>query len=225
MKDPSSRSSQLAVTALSLVFLSSLVLAEHFLFQQFLDRTYYNFWIEHGPLIAFSLTLIGLVWSDLDKQNPDLVSIHPGLYLIACFLIMSGLFLAFTNSLPDRQSMADLRKTNQVSTIYLFYDSFIGILFYVVLFFVAMVWFLCIAPALYFITLITGAPARLAMLNKSEQIPMVRSSTDSRGTTTSDSLILSFRDKPVTVTQALTAGFLTLVKLSGIAAMLDLLMQ
>jgi len=215
MKNSSSILSRIAAAVLPLVFLSFLVFLEFFLFQRFIDITYFQFWIEQGPLIAFSLTLIGLVWNDLDKQHPDLVSAHPGYYLRACFVIMSGVFLSFTNSLPSRQSFADAR-ANQISPVRLMFDSFLGILIYILLFLVAFVWLLGIAPTLYFITLITGAPARLAMLNKSEQISLVRSSTDPEGLKTSESFFLSFKDKPVTVTEALTAGFLMVVKLSGV---------
>ena len=224
MTKSSPRSTRLVTTALSLVFLSSLVFIEYFLFQRFLGRnTYFKFWIEQGPLIALSFTLIGLVWRNLDKQHPDLVSAHPGFYLVACFQIMSGLFLAFFNSLPGRQSMAELR-TYEISTICLLYDSFVGLIFYALLSLVAVVWILCVVPTMYFVTLITGAPARLAMLSKSDQIRMVRSSKDSEGTTTNEWFVLSFRDMPVTVTEALTAGLLTLVKVSGIAFGWTLLM-
>ena len=67
MKDSSTKFTRFAATALSLLFLSSLVLLEYFIFQWFLDDPYLKFWIDQGPMIAFSITLIGLVWSDLDK--------------------------------------------------------------------------------------------------------------------------------------------------------------
>jgi hypothetical protein len=217
MAKSSPRSTQLLTAALSFAFLSVLVLTEYLLFQRFLGRnTYASFWIEQGPLIAFSFTLIGLVWRNIDKQHPDLVSAHPGFYLAACSLIMSGVFLAFRNSLPARRSLRE-RRTGRVSAILLLCDTVMGLMIYALLTLVAFVWLLCIAPTMYFVTLVTGAPARLAMLSKSDQVQMVRSSKTPEGATANEWFVLSFGDIPITVTGALTAGLLTLLRASGIA--------
>ncbi len=217
MENSSSKFTQFVTTVLVLIFLLSLVVLEYFLFQRFLDTTYINFWIKQGPLIAFSLTLVGLVWSDLDKQHPDLVSASPGFYLVACVTIMAGVFLAFRNSLPDKQTL-EKHKTSWISIWLLRYNIIIGLLIYIVLTAVTFVWLLGIAPTIYFLNLITGAPARLALLSEpDDDISLTRSSTNSEGIKTSESFFLSFMDKPVTLTAALTAGLLILIKLSGIA--------
>jgi len=215
MKNSSPKIARFAVLVLSLAFFSSLIFLEHFLFQRFFGRSYFNIWIEQGPWIVFSLTLIGLVWDDLDKQHPELVSAHPAYYLRTCLVIMSGVFLAFANSLPGKRSMANIR-ASQISTFRLLYDFFIGFLFYLLLVILAGVWFLCVAPSMYFMTLITGAPARLALLSKSEQISLEISQPDSKGAATSTSFFLSFSGKPVTMTEAITAGLLMLIQLSDI---------
>ncbi len=204
------------VSALSLLFLILLVVLEYFLFEQFFDYTYFQFWIERGPLIAFSATLIGLVWSDLDKQHPDLISAHPGYFLRTCFIIMSGVFLAFANTFPQKRSGEKI-DTEEVSSFRLLYDNVVTLIIYLILSIVAAVWMICFAPTLYFVNLITGAPARLSLLSKADQIQLVRSSNEPDGTTVDESFILSFAKNPVTVTQALTAGLLTLIRLSGLA--------
>jgi hypothetical protein len=205
MTTSSSRSVRLLVTALALAVFASLVFVNHFLFERFLGHSYLAFWLERGQLITLSLTLIALVWGDLDKHHPDLVSAHPALYLRTCFVIRAGFFLAIANSLPGSQSAAEPRAA-RVSVVRLLYDTIVGLSFYVLLFLLAVVWFLSVIPAMYFTTLITGAPARLAMFSPPGQVKLVRSSIDSKAT--GDSFVLSFASKPVTASTALTAGFL-----------------
>jgi hypothetical protein len=86
----------------------------------------------------------------------------------------------------------------------------IGMIIYLILSIVSLIWLFCIAPTIYFLNLVTGAPGRLALLGQSEDMTrFVKTS----GKKTIESNLFSFKDKPVTLTQALTTGLLVIVKI------------
>src|SRR5688500_10794685 len=94
------------VGVIGIALLAAGVLGNHLLFEAWFDRSYLGLWFEQGPLIALSMTFISLVWDDLDQQVPELISAHPAKFLIGCFMILSGLFLAMIISIPSRSTRA-----------------------------------------------------------------------------------------------------------------------
>lgn len=221
----STKKARIITTILSLLFLVFLVIADYLFYQQFFRHNYFReIWIENGAFIAFSLTIITLVWGDLDKELPNLVSFHPALYLMDCFKLMTGISVAFLNSIPTFLnkkvispsqlekliSNSQLEKLNKVS---IKYDYFVSMLIYLILMLVTFIWFLFISPTMYFITLLAGAPSRLAMLAKDNEKVTILNTVDSESGITKDSILLTFVNKPVRLAQALTTGIFLIIKL------------
>jgi len=216
MSESSPSGSRLLVASLALAFLILLVVGNHYFFA-FFQRSYLELWLEQGSLIVLTLMFVSLVWSDLDQQHPDLVSAHPGHYLRTCFVIVSGLFLAIANSLPAKGTQPRIG-SQKPSFVRLIFDSIFGFILFFVVALTALAWLLIVAPAMYFLSLIVGAPARLAMLSGEPTAALVGSPVRTGQTVTCHSYALTFSNKPVTTTAAFTAVVLWFIKITAIGA-------
>lgn len=211
MADSSESWTRILVASGSLVLLALLVIANIVFFDEVLGFSYPTMWLEQGSMFALSIALIALVWTELDTQHPDLISAHPGHYLITCFVILSGIFMAVANSIPRRGFISASRAPTS-TVVRMVYDTFVALALYVVIALLAMVWLLAVAPAMYFTVLISGAPARLARLVSAPEFTLARSSPGPNGSTNREFFTLTFARKPVTVTAALTAVVLWLTR-------------
>lgn len=161
------------------------------------DDSYLLFVLKQGPLFALTFSLISVIWRDLDKKV-DLISSDPARYASACFIVVSGVFHSMAGGLhksreasdegeqgsqeadskeiKSRPSMALLASTPVilVKAFYLVAEAFITIALNILLFFVSFFWLFCIAPPLYFVNLVTGAPARNSLRGSEERSLMVR---------------------------------------------------
>jgi hypothetical protein len=144
---------------------------------------YLKFVLEQGPLFTVAFAFISVIWIDLDK-NESLVSANPREYVAGCIWLVAGVFHGMAGIRGPRRA-GDERQSATVeegaqgadfslakvplvlfSAFAFVIDTFLGlfVMFLLALLsLLSLLWMLCAAPPLYFLTLISGAPARLSL--------------------------------------------------------------
>jgi len=159
--------------------------------------TYLEFVLQQGPLFTLSFSFLSVIWSDLDK-NEGLVSADPVQYVSACLFIVAGVFHAMGGALggsrrrsegsteckretdtdsAGSRSLVDLLVSTLVIVFEAFFyvlDTFIGLFMFGLLLCVSLLWLLLVAPPLYFVTLVSGAVARLSLRKSRGRALVVR---------------------------------------------------
>ena len=141
---------------------------------------YLKFVLEQGPLFTVTFAFISVIWIDLDK-NEWLVSADPREYVAGCFWLVGGVFHGMAGirgprRAGDERQSATVEEDTQgadfslakvplvlFSAFAFVIDTFLGLFVMFLLALLSLVWMLCAAPPLYFLTLISGAPARLSL--------------------------------------------------------------
>ena len=223
------RSGPLVRALVGLLILLLLVVLDDLLVRQLLHRGYFSLWRDHGPTITVTFTILSLVWTDLDNEHRDLVSAHPLRFVGACAAILQGFLVAMINSIPTGYFWAatpglSIRETSRrwgwtwgshIRVMLALVDALVaaGVLF--ILFLVALAWFLILAPGVYFLTLLTGAPARLALLTSAIHGPRHALGLDpsEEGQTAKRETLRTLSSRPVTLTAAITTLLFGVVRL------------
>lgn len=184
----------------SLAAIVAVVAANYLVFRIF-DRDYFRWYLDHGAELALALTLVALA-VDLD-QDPYLVAADPGKYLGGWFAIVGETVL----------SLSDVVENRGVGVL----DTLSTVLYWLAFMAVSLCWMAVVAPLQYFITLVTGAPARAALLSRrtwversGNAIALVKGPAEKMPTGAEE---VGFAGRPVTVTSSVTAGVLFVVSL------------
>jgi len=177
---------------------------------------YVVWFFSQGLLIGVLAAFISMVWKDLNI-HPWLVSAHPGGYLAACLAILTGVFLSIS-TIPKAVLSPVPENGPKVSGIRLIWDTFISLIVCLGIFVLAFVWLITIVPAMYFVTLISGAPARIGLLNPEAKETLVRtkgpSPSDAKSPGAMNTNIkreyfdMTLCDKPVTLTFLISGAML-----------------
>ena len=186
---------------ISLAAIVALVAANYGVFRLF-DRNYFRWYLDHGAVLALGLSLVALA-VDLDR-DPTLVDSHPGRYSAGWLAVVGETFMYLAGDVLMNRAVRAL-------------DLLFIMVFDVAFLAAAVCWLAVIAPLQYFITLVTGAPARGALTSR-------RMWVERRGKTISlrkDAVEgmpqgaeeIGFAARPVTVTASITAGALFAVSL------------
>lgn len=221
-----------------LVVLVAALVVDELVVRALLDERHLDLYIRYGALTSLVVVLFTLAWSDQVERLTGLVSAHPTEYLRA-YLALGGAIgiaggaalssgaKAFASELVRQRgqelaSPAPLgtpvapweRPAGEVPTIPRglgFLDTLLGALQLFGLLFVFVAWLVLIVPAQYFVYLVTGAPARLALVSPARA--WVRVDGDEiqadvlhkRRALPVAAIESGFSTKPVTFTAALTA--------------------
>jgi hypothetical protein len=186
---------------ISLVGIAALVAANYVGFRLF-DRNYFRWYLDHGAALALALSLVALA-VDLDR-DPTLVSAHPSRYSAGWGAIVGQTFVYLGD---------DVLRNPAVGA----FDSLFIMLYDLAFAAVALCWMAVVAPLQYFITLVTGAPARGALISRRMWVQRSGNTISLRRGAArvmpegAEEIGLALR--PVTVTSSITAGALFVVSL------------
>lgn len=169
---------------------------------RFFDRDYFRWYLDHGAQLALGLSLVSLA-VDLDR-DPTLVEAHPGKYTAGWLAVLGVTFTYLGDDLT-------LNRTVGV------FDSLVIMLFDLAFLALACCWLAVVAPLQYFITLVTGAPARGALISRRMWVER-RAETTAICKGPAEQLPeaaeeIGLAARPVTVTSSVTAGVLFAVSL------------
>jgi len=159
--------------ASTVAFFPIMVAVNWLLFNYLLKISYIDWYITKGPLFSIAASLFAIVWKDLDK-NEKLISANPTIFLganlnlvgthaqvIGYILMNSGDRLRSHKSLKLYNGSAIYKEI--FARIAEIFDGFATLLVSLLILLALTVWFFSMVPLQYFVILIAGAPARLAL--------------------------------------------------------------
>lgn len=177
------------------------------IFPFFFKRSYLEWYLSAGPMIALATAAFGAAWGSLDK-NPALVSANPLTYFGACLQVAG---------LPLYSLGAHLKSDNRLEPVG-FEVVPIGCLV-LSLTISIFLWLLFIVPAQYFLFLVSGSLSRIAQTSTAQtsariqlwHVEILESSPDDRPNPEEGWWDASLRNKPVTLASAFGATILFLL--------------
>lgn len=140
------------VQILSVAIFAVLCAAFHLILKSAFGIAYLDWYLASGSALGIGLAILGTVNGDLDRDH-DLISSHPLLF----FAGYAFLFAALIMTLADQVLSRGNRKSVMV------FDTVASTVFAIVAFAGTVCWLVFVIPAQYFVVLIAGAPARLAL--------------------------------------------------------------
>ena len=149
------------ILVLVVAFFPVMVVFDYWFFQNYLGVSYIGWYVDNGTFISIVASLFAVIWKDMNR-NENLISANPRSFLSAN-LILLGTQLQILGQ-PLQRAEQDFQKGQPLSYITThFIDALAGLL--ATLFIVAalIVWFFAVVPLQYFVVLVAGAPARLAL--------------------------------------------------------------
>ena len=190
------------------------------LFRVFFHQNYFLWYLKNGALISLATGFLALTWTGM-KARLGLISSHPSAYYAACLQTLG----VFVNSLSPTNSEEKPEPKEIPFDIGLNFKFFeiLGDVLYILLALVMLLlcfaWLIIVAPLVYFVTLISGVPARQELRGKIEPTYVYEETRETfrgdKGRVTilepdvaaksSGSSYLSFARDPFAVTQATTA--------------------
>jgi hypothetical protein len=182
-----------------LVFLgiAAAVAVDYVAFRFLFDTNFFRWYVSGGPLIATVLVGVSKAF-DFD-QEPERIESDPNLYAGA-WLQTHGIAMMLMSAIIKERAAKPL-------------DALASMLVGIGFALAAFAYLAVVCPIQYFVTLLTGAPARVALRSTSAFRVTVTNPGDSatsppeRPPPGADRIGL-LRDNAVTVTSAITAGFL-----------------
>jgi hypothetical protein len=198
--------------------LISLIIVDYLIFGLF-HVSYFQWFFASGASVALIAALVAAI-VDLDS-HASLIAAHPWSFLVEVSNVLedvSTLMAASTASPRPDEELQDIQYLGFVSYFrWAAFDRFVTKIFFYIFMLVFIVWAVVLAPMLYFIDLICGAPVR-AFVASSMTVWVQRPDENTRSYTwqigrkdakPSGSLReISFSTRPVTTTFVLAAGFI-----------------
>jgi hypothetical protein len=177
--------------------IAAVLAANYLLFKLAFDTNYFRWYVAYGAAFALALTVFSVV-VELDDE-PNLIAADPSDYAGAWLAFFGFGFFWLYNIVKGAKP-----ETRAES-----FDGPITALFVVAWMIAVFAWLVIIVPALYFITLVCGAPIRQTRATTSviliQAIPRdVQRSAERR----TFNIGLNIKKKPVTATSAIAAALL-----------------
>ncbi|MDT7602198.1 MAG: hypothetical protein QOF61_195 [Acidobacteriota bacterium] len=205
-----------------------MVCLNRWLFRVAFRTDYFLWYLKNGALISLATGFLKLVWDGM-KARLGLISTHPAAYIAACLQLLG----VFTLSLSPARRRQRLRPkevafdiglnsaaSRALDEILYFFLAFVMLL-------LCVGWVLCVAPLVYFVTLVAGVPARQELRGKlaptyiheqGGQVEVFETDEEidlyASGKMPEKAVGLSFARDPFAVTQAMTALILWLAGLA-----------
>jgi hypothetical protein len=175
------------------VVIAAVLAADYAGFRLVFDANYFDWYLANGAAFAVALSAFSIV-IELDDE-PGLIAAEPNTYLASwlAFFGISFLWLADAVLAPRRTRWEAL-------------DSPFTVLFMITWVVAVGAWIVIVVPALYLVTVVSGAPVRRTQASRSET-SLTETTADST-TSTTFRIGAHIREKPVTATNALAAALL-----------------
>ena len=147
-----------AFAVASIAFFPAMVAIDAWFFRR-RGMSYLDWYIANGAIISVTASLFTVVWKNLN-DNPNLISADPRLFLSANLMLIAVQFQAIGRLLDEAGAGMRAGRAARWSDIW---DGFGSLLASALMVVVMTIWFVAIVPLQYFIVLVAGAPARLAL--------------------------------------------------------------
>jgi hypothetical protein len=177
---------------------------------------YFDWFLDNGALVAL---VFGVVTTAVDlDRNPGLIAANPlgfEIGVVRVFLELSSSLWGMFGAPRDDIALEAIGLT-EVQTRFRspLFDYLVSNLFLFVLAAAMLAWALVIAPLQYFVNLLCGAPARVALASRTTMYRVERSPTHTeyvnapKDTPDLDGTELTFAARPVSFTAAIAAALL-----------------
>ena len=153
--------------AFATAFFPLMVIVNSWLFRKWFGTSYLDWYIANGTFISVTASLFAVVWKNLN-DNPGLIAANPTVFLAANLQLIGIQAQVIGQQLTE--GVAKLKSNRRLSasldTGVPFSDLFDGaasLVAALVMVSALTVWFVTVVPLQYFIVLLAGAPARLAL--------------------------------------------------------------
>jgi hypothetical protein len=133
-----------------LAIVSGLVIVNQWAFRSWFETGYFRWYLANGTLIGFTTTIASLTWGDLNKHS-GLISAHPLEYLGSCLQLVGLPLIALGGHLESNSGDSKARNP---------FDLLLTMPMVLILVIAMLIWLVVVAPFLYFVYLLCGAPAR-----------------------------------------------------------------
>lgn len=188
---------------LGLILLLALLFINQWIFNRWLSINYFEWYLQEGILIGVATAGVSMVWGDM-REHTGLISANPWNYL-GSYLQLAGLpIFVFGTHLKRNKGEAPSASI---------FDTFITMIFAIVLCAILLIWLVVAVPLQYFVYLICGAPGRLTSNSQRQAVARLELSSlevkeISKGDVISDGWWnASITDKPVTITSLFSSLF------------------
>jgi hypothetical protein len=181
----------------------------HWLFKQFFETTYLEWYFDNAAAIGIGSAVFSTVSTSLD-ENPAVISAHPMKFAGAYMRLVGIYFLAIRGNV--RPTSTERSKAPD-------FDSIVGMVLVAVLGIVIVLGLLLIGPLQYFVFLFCGSPARFLM--QSDKRVILNESgdelreLDNKQNLPSNWQDISIKKKPFTLTNVIVGLVAAVLKLGG----------
>ena len=197
--------------AAAIAFFPAMLAIDSWFFHARFKMSYADWYVANGTLISVAASLFTVVWKDLNK-NTGLIATEPRAFLSANLELIGVQFVVIGTHLEGFGAWLRARRGVPVSDLV---DGVTGLLAALLIASALIVWFVAIVPLQYFIVLIAGAPARLALKLKSATADPARAEHDETPAQNEMSQWnANFTSAPVSATNAVAALVILAVKLA-----------
>jgi hypothetical protein len=175
------------------VVIAAVSAADYAGFRLIFDANYFDWYLANGAVFALALSAFSIV-IELDDE-PGLIAAEPNTYLASwlAFFGISFCWLGDAVEAPGRTRWEAL-------------DLPFTAVFLITWVVAVGAWILVVVPALYLVTVVSGAPIRRTQASRSQT--SLTETTADRTTSTTFRIGEHIREKPVTATNALAAALL-----------------
>jgi len=212
------------IVASTVAFFPLMAVINSWFFQNYLESSYADWYIKNGALVSIVASLFAVVSKNINS-NEGLISANPAIFLAANWRLIGsnlqviGFILEETGSHAKEYGAAlqndRSKRLHLISLISELFDGITGLVSTLLIVFALSVWFLAIVPFQYFIVLVAGAPARLALKHKKRMTGSDNEiKNSSKDSAKFDEWINNFLSAPVSFTNAVAALVILLVKLT-----------
>jgi hypothetical protein len=175
----------------------------YWIFHRFLNSNYLKWYVGAGPFIGLATAAFGAAWGKLDNIT-GLISAHPLYYAGTCCMTAGLPIYVFGGHLGHRKAQTPLESI----------AGSILVIFFVV---AALSWLIFIAPVQYFVFLICGSLARMALSSTYRVHARIEGAWLRYEDRKAGDEVMkggwdaSMVDKPVTITNAFAAAVLFII--------------
>ncbi len=176
-----SKSQILRREIISVIVLITLVSIHQIWFMWIFKVNYLLLYVRYGTVISAALAAIALKWQN-STMKTSLISLSPLEYLAGYSFFMSDVSMM----------LGDLNISSPSSNRSELWDYWITVIWSFIFLALMIVWMIVIAPINYFLTTITGAPARRRLrLSEGKISPSDQNNTDQQGLLSQDALTIT----------------------------------
>lgn len=147
-----------------LAIISGLVACNHFLFATLFHINYFEWFLDNGLIFQVSNSLVAMAWNKIGIDE-GLISPNPIRYADSVTKITGSLTYALGTFLRGNgenaaSNASDENAMGERTVLAVLSDLFLGLPLTLVLAGILMAWMASIAPLVYFVNLVAGAPIR-----------------------------------------------------------------